>query len=229
MALLATYLDDYARVRLAGDALGAAPVRFERQDPSTFAWSTVRGGTSVTPAAGAATLDDPECPAQVLVAYRVVTASSGAVLFTAATVAALQTAWLRFPTAPGCSTPVTLLGWGPIRRATRSEAHAVVGRRNAVFDMDLAGPRTTTIGLRTVGRVATDALDLRMSLGLPVLLSTFRCSLGSWYCALGNVEHDKPNMRSHVRNWSVDITETDPPDPLVVGGYADPTSFLTPW
>lgn len=222
----ATYDATLSRVQLNASGLTGSPVTaIIDRSTDQLNWTTVRGASAVSIVAGATTFptDDYEFPPDVLIYYRLRSYTSGAVLIQTLIVSikvTLSFIWLKFITAPYLNRRVTLTNWSPIARASRTGIFNVVSRREPVVVTDLHSTRKTTISLATASNDESLAVDLALSLGVPMLLqipADGSCDLPTMYVAIGDYEYTRESVLSHRGKFSIPLTESAAPPASVTG------------
>lgn len=222
----ATYDPTLSRVQLSATGLTGSPVTgVIDRSIDQLNWTTVRGATAVSIVGGATVFptDDYEFPPDVTIYYRLRTYTAGLVLIQTLTVSikvTLQFIWFKFITAPFLNRRVTLTNWSPIARQSRTGIFNVVSRREPVVVTDLHSTRKVTIDLSTAGNDESLAVDLALSLGVPLFLQVPNdgtCDLPSMYVAIGDYEYTRESVLSHRGKFVVPLTESAAPPPSVTG------------
>jgi hypothetical protein len=190
-------------------------------------WTPVRGGKVAINASGsfARIVDDYEFAAGFATDYQIVLYASAEntpdtiVGQAYATLAAIEPeVWLKFIAKPGLNRRLTLTGWDKVNRQNRNATFTVRGRPDPIVVTDVHGSRTTSIRVRTESIQDGDALDAALSSGYPAFLHTpLGLALPTMYVAIGDYGYERPSSYSHVRSWSIDLTEVAAPPASVFG------------
>jgi len=213
-----------ARVRVAVDALPAATV-YVRVDRSVngVQWTTVRGGDRLTPAAGAARVDDYEFAPGVATTWRARAYSAVDVVLgtqTAATTAAIDRVWLKSVARPYLNRSIVTQQYTPVQRKARAGVFDVPGRSFPVVVSDVAGSRQWTLSVLTSTPAEAHALEVMLASGdiLHVQVPA-GVDIPGGYVSVGDVELARVSrpLRDPRRLVSIPMTECAAPGPDVVG------------
>ncbi len=229
MAIAVTMSYDAARGRVRIDAssfaTGVTSARVSwRRVAGGGQWATVRGG--VVPVASNIMVrpaDDYEFPAGEDITYLVEGLTDAGVVVESAQVARSAVGdrvWLKIVASPASNRPVTLTGWSPIRRQSRSATYDVEGRSDPVVVSGVHSSRTVTVVLVTHSHEETEALDAALKLGQPVFLQVPKgVGLPTLYASVGDFEHVPLSTRSARSRWTLPLVEVAPPPPSVHGAF----------
>lgn len=229
MALAVTleYDDARGRIRVEGEdfagTVAGARVSWRRV-AGGGQWFPVRGGVvPVVSGLMARPVDDYEFPAGEDIEYLVEGLDAGGAVVESAQVtrtAVGDRVWLKIVAAPASNRPVTLAGWSPIKRQSRSATYDVGGRSDPVVVSDVHSSRIVTITLVTHTHEETDALDDALDQGQPIFLQVPKgVGLPTLYASVGDYEHVPLSTRSVRSRWTIPLVEVAPPPPSVYGTF----------
>lgn len=216
MALTATFDPILSRVRLAADTLtGIGLATFERS-LNQIQWTTVRGGTSVTVAGNAASLDDYEFVPGVTNYYRVNAPSSS--FYTDDIAPAQAGVWFKSITRPFLNRAVEVVNYSDISRPGRNGIFDVIGRSFPVAVTDVRGSRRWTYELVTQTTTDADALELVFASGDPLYVQTDgENDIPSGYVVVQDMARSRWGHQSQRRYFSLPVVEVAAPSADIVG------------
>ena len=225
------------RVRVNAFGLPATAIRavVDSRRHGSYVFNPVRGGkVGVVAGSFAKQVDDYEFISGVPIDYRIRAFSSPEdapdVLVAQAIVTqsqVLDDVWVKYIASPGLNTPVTLIGWGDISRASRTALYDVKGRSDPIAVTDVHSSRRVEVQLRTATLDDGEALDHALSSGAPLFLHVpVTVALPSLYAVAGDYSYTRPSARSMVRHWTLPLTEVAAPPPSVTGSAVTWQSIL---
>lgn len=137
---------------------------------------------------------------------------------TASIVPNMTATWLKIPEAPYLNRKVIFIGWTDQLRTARTSTYTVLSKLHAGAYLNVAAPYTCTIHLWAETDDEVRALDLTLALaGVVYLHVPPTCAFKTLYAVVGTYRYEKPAHRSHKADFTVPLTEVDPPDIAVVG------------
>lgn len=222
MALTATYDASLSRIKLAGGTLGASATYavFDRT-LNGITYTTVRGGTHVAVASGAASLDDYEFPVGVAITYRVRSYDASDVLqatFTVAITQAQPDPWLKSVQRPFLNQQIAAADASDVTHLNRSQVFQVVGRSAGVAVTDVGSGRSYELVIATL--TTGDAADLRFlvtSGDILFLHAPADFPVPGGYYTVGDVRETRQTLPWERRWFTLPLTEVAQPGPEVVG------------
>lgn len=184
----------------------------------------VLGGSMVRP------VDDYEYPAGVDVQYRLRGLNEQDQVVQQAVVsraAADDVSWLKFVANPQLNRKIDLVGWSAIKRESRAEVFAVVGRSDPVVVTDVHGSRETTVQLVTHSVTDTKVLDDALSQGHPIFLQVpASLQLPTMYASVGSYSFAPLTQRSPRSRWTIPLIEVSAPPMTLVGNTSTYATVL---
>ena len=222
MALTATYDAALSRIELAGATLGASATYavFDRT-LNGITYTTVRGGSHVTVASGAAAVNDYEFPVGVAITYRVRSYNASDVLqatFTVAITQAQPDPWLKSVQRPFLNQQISAADASDVTHANRSQVFPIVGRSAGVAVTDIGSGRSYELVIATL--TTGDAADLRFlvtSGDILFLHAPDDFPVPGGYYTVGDVRETRQTLPWERRWFTLPLTEVAAPGPEVIG------------
>lgn len=202
-------------------------------------WTTVRGGTSITAAAGVVPLDDYEFVASVQNTYRVLVYSGATLVRTYQdSITPLlgvtgSDIWLKYVTAPFLNRVVTVADAGDTTRDGSNGVFKVIGRSLPVAVTDYAGSRTHDLVVATADAGDDTNTDLALSTGAVIFLHVpdgYPLDVQTGYYSVGQVTRTRrglPAALNPMRWWTLPLTEVAAPAATVVGATTSWTAVVS--
>ncbi|MBA9050787.1 MULTISPECIES: hypothetical protein [Streptomyces] len=218
------------------DTYGASKITIQRMDEDGSA-NTLRGyGTTYDKAPFSSVpvlVEDYEAPLGTRVWYAVTwyksdNTPSGARLYTRSIDAPAlpdpDYVWFKSPGLPALNTTVMVESPVTWQREARSNAYAVVGRRNPIVVTDTRPGRTATLTLLVWDEASNTTFDALLDTGLPALIQAMPGYGidGNLYLSIGQVEVESVTGAANIPGWrwTLSVTEIDRPDGGLQGSSA---------
>lgn len=222
MAVTATYNNDLGRIRLAATSLGASATYavFDRTLDGGITYTTVRGGTDVTVASGAAHLDDFEFPVDVEITYRVRSFNASDVQQASFTVAHTQTLdrpWLKSIQRTFLNQEIDAADASDPVNINRSQVFQVVSRSNPVAVTDIGAGLTYELTVATETKDEADKLRYLVTSGDILFLQAaadFPAPVG--YFTVADVRETRQTLPWERRWFTLPLTKVAQPGPDVI-------------
>jgi hypothetical protein len=222
MALTATYDAALSRIKLAGGSLGVSATYavFDRT-LNGITYTTVRGGTHVTVASAAASVDDYEFPVGVAITYRVRSYDASNVLqatFTVAITQAQPDPWLKSVQRPFLNQQIEAADASDVTHLNRSQVFKIVGRSTGVAVTDIGAGLTYDLMVATL--TSGDAANLRYlatSGDILFLQVPDDFPVPGGYYTVSDVRETRQNMPWELRWFTLPLARVAQPGPEVIG------------
>ena len=222
MALTATFDSALSRIKLAAGTLGASATYavFDRT-LNGITYTTVRGGTHVSVASAAASLNDYEFPLGVAVTYRVRSYNASDVqqaTFTTVITQAQPDPWLKSVQRPFLNQQITPSDASDVTHVNRSQVFPIVGRSYGVAVTDISAGLNydLTVTTFTLGEAA-DLLYLAKSGDTVFLHAPADFPVPGGYYTVGDVRETRQGQPWERRWFTLPLTQVTPPGPEVIG------------
>lgn len=221
IVLTLVYDATLSRVRISATGMEVFTLVKVERSTDLVQWTTVRGGSAVTVAAGTFRLDDYEFAPNVVNYYRIHTLAPFGQYETASITPTITAVWLKSVARPFLNLAVRLLGnTFSLERAARGGTFPIVGRSLPVAVTDLRGSRQYTLTARTDTDVAASNLELLLASGDVLYLQAAAGMVvpaGGVFVQVGRTLVDTPAPPFLLRFTSFAVTEVAAPGPDVVG------------
>lgn len=216
-SLIPTVRPEFSCVSLALDWPGATQVRVERRTADSR-YVPVKSGLEIDLVGGKAVVDDYEAPMDVELTYRmmqVVPASSAdPVVVTGVTLASNGWSWLKDPAIPSRNVRLDEITNMEVETyASRAGVFDIIDRSRPVVVAALRRDRTTQLDITTATEAQRQAVELILSSGQVLLLSTpIAYAWGNEYVHIGDVTESRVGVADEpTRRWVMPITVVDRP------------------
>jgi hypothetical protein len=222
IVLTLTYDPALSRVRITATGMDVFTLATVERSTNQISWTTVRGGDTVSVAAGTLKLDDYEFAPNVLNYYRLRTLVPFGQSETADITPTLTAVWLKSVARPFLNLIISAQLGDTFRfeRPDRGAAFDVVGRSLPVAVTDVRGSRRYVLWIRTDTDDAGTALDFLFASGDILFLHAPPGSVvptGGVFLYAGRMVVDYPMPPDPMRFTSVPVVEVAAPGPDVVG------------
>lgn len=232
MALTATYDPSLSRIKLGADTLGlsATYAVFDRTVNGGITYTTIRGGSHVTVASSAASVNDYEFPVDVAITYRVRSYNASNVLQTTFTVGVTQAQpdpWLKSVQRPFLNQQIETSDASDVTHVNRSQVFPIVGRSLGVAVTDLSSQLNFELSVATLTQGdAADLLYLAKSGDIVFLHVPPAYPVPGGYYTVGDVKETRQNMPWELRWFTLPLTQVAQPGPDVIGTTYTISSML---
>lgn len=219
IALTLVYDSTLSRVRITGTGMDVFSLATVERSTNQVSWATVRGGGTVSVAAGTVKLDDYEFAPNVTNYYRVRTLVPFGQSEVASIIPTLTTPWLKSIARPFLNRQIEFGGDQLIiQRPPRGGVFDVVGRSLPVAVTEVRGSRRYVVVLRTETADQAEDLDMLFASGDVLFTHGSQCRVPSGVYWFGGITEElEPTPEDSWRLTSAEVVEVTAPGPDVVG------------